>query len=501
MKNFFSRLIIGASELQRWGIDALTKTYFALGVGALIVTVASAASLTTTPNHMAPQDISTLRSQLVVGATSMTLNPIKRWQNGVKVSGCFKTGSGFLLVQDYLGRTEFMSFNGNACSATYVTTLSNLRRGLSATGATFTAGTGLAFDAGASVKLTDYPIIYNYALYKDLVNTITGSGQLTSDETHQAFINYNCITTTQRDAFTKVTNGDFICNSSTGTFQMRLGGAWSDVGTATVANASDTVSGKLQTVTLAHLQQRTDTGATGAINALTPRWVLRNATGSVSFGRIPQLNQNGVLDSSFFQRTSSGILVTKTGTGLSILRATSSGQTLVSTATNSWTVMPFPGAILKRTVGIDKIATSTGDQNFANTVVFPANSLLTGSVVLFNITGSGYNAGSSVVDHGLKLGSTELCRSDKWSYAAANEKRWAIRATMTVQSNGATGKIQTDCVINEPGNDSNGKFASTSSGSTTTINTTTPNTVNVFNGNVQGTGWAWITQLFAQFYQ
>lgn len=234
---------------------------------APIIGSAFAAALTTTPQSLAAADKSTLRGQLAAADTSATLEPLDKWINGVETEGCFDTTAGFVIIQDETGRTEWASFGSKSCnSTTHVTTLSDMRRGLDPRSPSFSAGTGMDFDAGAVVQVIDWPTLYNYSAYIDKVNTLTGSGQITSNQTNQAAFDMNCVTTAQRDAFTNVSDGNMVCNSTTGNMNVRLGGAWLALATATgsFVNATTSVAGKVEIATDAEILARTSTGSTAA---------------------------------------------------------------------------------------------------------------------------------------------------------------------------------------------------------------------------------------------
>ena len=80
------------------------------------------------------------------------------------------------------------------------------------------------------------------------------------------------MTTTYRDAITSsVPDGSLIYNTTTGTVQQKLTGAWEDVGTGgTTNNGSTTVAGKFEEATQAELNAGTLVGGTGADLVVTP---------------------------------------------------------------------------------------------------------------------------------------------------------------------------------------------------------------------------------------
>lgn len=237
------------------------------GMSQYIVMPVLAAALTSTPTGIAAGDKSTLRSQLTATATTATLESFKKYVNGQKISSGFDTSAGFIMIQDSTGRTEWASYGSKSVnSGTLVTTLSDMRRGLDPRNPSFQSGTGIIFDAGSVVQVVDWPVLYNYSLYLDKTNTLTGSGQITSNQTKQAALDMNCVTTAQRDSFSTVSEGNIICNSTTGNANVYIGGAWLEIATATgsFVNATTSVAGKVEIATDSEVLLRVATGSTAS---------------------------------------------------------------------------------------------------------------------------------------------------------------------------------------------------------------------------------------------
>ncbi len=276
------------------------KCITALSLSALLIQSAFAASLTKTPTGLQPGDVSTLAAFLTAGATSLTLNPVTKYPNGVKTKGCFNTGSGFILIQDSSGRQEYASFGSKSCSALFTTTLSDLTRGLSPTSVTFTGGTGLAFDAGTSVKVIDYPIVYNRTAKIDLPNTTVGSGSYICGSVSQPCIIMNGHTVAQQAAFTfGLSAGKYPLdfNTTTGVMTYWNGSSWVNFGSGSTVNASETVAGKVQIANSGAIAGSTATGSTGAFNVLPSKLV--TGSGGIRYrGFIPRVGKEGFLSGS-----------------------------------------------------------------------------------------------------------------------------------------------------------------------------------------------------------
>ena len=284
-------------KLLRWITDSIGKTYFALALGFLGISIVSAAVVTTSPTNFQAGDASVLNASIGAAVTTIKVSPFYKYENGLKVKTCLDSASGFATITD-ISRTEWISFGTVSCNTTtYVSTLTDVRRGLSPKSASFTAGTGMAWDAGANFKVIDYPLVYNYSVYKDIVNTTMGSGQYATGNTHQAGINLGGVTTAQRDLFTYVRNGDFIYNTTTGTFQERIGNAWVDVGNNGITNATETAAGKVQLGTVADQTGSTVTGTSGAATVVQTKNLVGSG-GLANRGKIPYLDKNGIMSGS-----------------------------------------------------------------------------------------------------------------------------------------------------------------------------------------------------------
>src|SRR3990167_5185095 len=262
------------------------------------------ADLTTSPRNIRVADKSVLRSSLTAAATSATLEPLYKYVNGTRTQGCFDTGSGVVIIEDGTGRQEWASFDGKSCSASFVTTLSNMRRGLNPTTTGYAAGTGMEWDAGAVVRVIDWTDMYNNSLYVDLINKFTGSGSLQSDQTNQPFIFPNRVTTAQRDAFTYGTSSlnPIIFNTTTNTFQFYNVTQWVDNGSGAVVNATESTVGSIEIPEIHEL--RTSSGIGVVVGDAGGRLVVpvgllvSTSSGTTASGRVITTNASGVFEAS-----------------------------------------------------------------------------------------------------------------------------------------------------------------------------------------------------------
>ena len=113
------------------------------------------ADLTKTPTTVAFRDTGFLDAGITASATSLTIGSIVKFPSGTKTTQGFDSTAGFAVI-DLGGKFERISFGSSSVSSN-VTTLSDVRRGLSqtATSASFTAGTGLSWPKGAKITVTN----------------------------------------------------------------------------------------------------------------------------------------------------------------------------------------------------------------------------------------------------------------------------------------------------------------------------------------------------------
>lgn len=271
------------------------------------------AEVTTTPIAVAYRDEGFLAAGISASATSITIGGIYKYVSGVKTLQGFDSTSGYAEIS-YGDRREIISFGASSVNATTkVTTLSDIRRGLPQTNntANFTAGTGLVWPKGATIRVIDYSNYIHNTVFSDTTQTITGKktmsgGLVISGTTYP--LKLSEYTTTERDNLTPE-EGMLIKNSTTGTIQQYSGGTWASVGTDATANGSTTVAGKFEEATQAEQAALTATGATGARLVPAVANLVVAGAGAGDSGKIPILGTDGAL------------AVTVGGTGLTTLTA------------------------------------------------------------------------------------------------------------------------------------------------------------------------------------
>lgn len=226
------------------------------------------AVITSTPIAVAHRDEGFLSAGISASATTITIGAITKWVNGVKTTGGFNTTGGFaeITISD---RFELVSFGTAAVdSTTKVTTLTDVRRGISVTAVTqsLAAGTGIAWPKGATIRVVDSANYIQHTVFKDVANTYTALQTFNTLEfatSGDEYLRTANLTTTERNALTGA-NGMIIYNETTGVHNQYIGGAWATFATGTTSNASETVAGKVEIATAAEVRAETSTGGTGA---------------------------------------------------------------------------------------------------------------------------------------------------------------------------------------------------------------------------------------------
>lgn len=399
------------------------------------ITVASSANLTTTPTGLQANDVSTLSAQLTAASTSLTLNPVKKWINGVKTTGCFDTGSGFILIQDSLGRTEWASFGSKVCSSANITTLSSLVRGLSPTAASFTGGTGMAFDAGASVKVIDYPLIYNNTFKKDVSNNCTASGCLSTSGSGSVIQSvYATATARLQQVGSNPRVGMYSCLADTGQCYDYIGGAWRSRSGSNIINAALGIAGKVEISSTGSILARTAIGSTGAENVLSSRYT----TASGGLSGVKKIGYVMVTENTGF---ASGTLLGQGPTASKYLRGDQTWQTVNANAS---------GVTLFTTKNVETKITGLGSTTFVaidgSNLTTSVTNLTAGDLLTLNfrgtVTRTGGTPGKIVLD--FQVGNNPMSRNGSGALsialdpgAATDELNLSFTRTIQVATGGS----------------------------------------------------------------
>jgi len=249
-------------KYTKWLLDHMAGTYISLLALMLASTVAFAT--TTYVVHNVPS--MTLKSRInATQTTGITINPPKR--NGVAVSYPTLTGGVLELVQGT--KTEHIYYSAATVDSDYIITLTGtVIRNLDWNDCTeyVSDGDGQIFTPGADVKLVNDCRLFNFSVYRDRSNTMTGVGKIQTDQTAQTWLRAPNVTSAVRSAFTSPQAGDMIFNTTTGVHEYYDGSSWIAVASTTGSIINATASGKglVQLATTTDHLASTATGTTGA---------------------------------------------------------------------------------------------------------------------------------------------------------------------------------------------------------------------------------------------
>lgn len=189
-------------------------------------------------------------------------------RNGTTID--YPTLSGGVLRLRSGTRVEDIYYSTGAVnSTTQVVTLYGVTRDLCFNVArSFTScGNGNQFGRGTIVELSNHHLLFNLKANIDRANTFTASGSVAFSGSG-SFNFPTFATEAARDQQLIGTEGKGACVTGTGQCYDYIAGAWRSRSGSNVANASESVAGKLEFATIAEQGARTATGSTSAILGL-----------------------------------------------------------------------------------------------------------------------------------------------------------------------------------------------------------------------------------------
>lgn len=329
---------------------------------------------------------------------------------------------------------------------------------------TFTScGNGQYFSRGAVVELSVDARLINLKVARDLLNTMSGSGQITSSQTDRAWIDANSVTTTQRDAFVSgaLSDGNIVYNTTVGTMQYRAGGAWISFGSGSTINATEAVRGVSELATVSEQTDGATAGTTGAPLVVQSRYLVETSTGAGTAGRIPVFNSVGYLDVRAGGTGTGGVLTGHIliGRGVNVpstLSPTANSGRILRSNGASWKPVPLAIFVLDNSVAA---GTSTGasyvNEGQVYRYTFPANYFEAGDQIRMSIRGvqesdvtyalrlrfGGFNSGTTLVSLG--VGSTTT---------SSDDTAYRVLSNITVRTIGASGTAVGDMEYVHDGN-------------------------------------------------
>lgn len=384
-------------------------------------------AVTTLPNaSVQARDDSVLNAGIAAADTTITVAPQYKWVAGVKTQGGFDSTAGFCMITDGSGAFEYISFDANSVnSTTKVSTLTGVRRGLSPVAATYTAATGIAWDAGSRIFIVDYPLMWQNMVNSDGTQTITGTKTFSAPLIVSGTASYlqpPSLTTAQRTSLSG--SPKIVYDSDLGVHYQNIGGAWSTFATGTTVLAANNTAGKVDIATAAEVAAGTATDATsGGLNVIPVSIVKPTSTGAVS-GTVPCLNTSVMLDGTLgglgaatpalgtvLIGAGAGLAMTTIGPGTTNQVPKSNGTTIAMGNIPTYGQFTLLSVTDSATLG----ASSTADFNFDNhTYTIPANDLATGVAYTFR-SSIALTWAAGDVETFVKLGTTKVLTLGDWT--------------------------------------------------------------------------------------
>jgi len=368
----------------------------------------------------------TLISQLATGTTTGVTVQLKK-VNELYSTVTWPTGAHEIMLvrqsEDGLLAERVVVASGTTQSnTTGVVTLGTLTRNCSLTDGTDTTGTS------ATITWPPSTLVYvtwgirdaDQTVFKNEVNTLTGSGAIRSSSTTTPVVRLNSVTTTQRNNMTPG-NGDMVYDSTLNQAYKYEGGAWAAIATGTFSDAANATAGKVDLATAAEVAAGTANDATsGAPNVIPVSIVKTSSTGATN-GTVPALNASVALD-----RTIGGLGTVTGGTAYTLIAngttATGPTQNLASAGTanqvltsNGAAALPtfqdiktFMKPVFLSGVTSTTLTNPTSATDFdTHTYTIPANNLITGVIYKFSFATTVTHGTSGTYRVGLELGGTE----------------------------------------------------------------------------------------------
>lgn len=185
----------------------------------------------------------------------------------LKISKVPVTDNQFITINPDTTREEIFFYTTTTWTAWEAWTLNVTWRWYNVNNDTQASGNQNQHDENSEYKLALNHIIINDKVDMKLNNVVESEIKFNSTTEHGLVVNN--MTTTERDAIT-AENWNIIYNSTTNVLQQYISWAWSDIGSTWVADASETVAGKVEMATNAEAIAWTDVWSTWAPLAIKP---------------------------------------------------------------------------------------------------------------------------------------------------------------------------------------------------------------------------------------
>lgn len=426
--------------------------------------------VTTTPTTVAYRDEGFLAAGISASATTITVGGIYKSPSGVRTLQGFDSTKGYAEIS-YGDRREVISFGAASVNATTkVTTLTDVRRGLPQTNTTanFTAGTGLVWPKGATIRVIDYTNYIHQTAFKDIANTFT------EDQTIESG---NKVLFGDSDAYVYTDNGGTDlkfkdANNSEKTLSelSAAGGSDEKVAVTSDDTTPDYLLNKLAAGTGITL---TETNG-GGNEDVTIAAVNTVATGHTGLSSV----------------TTGGLLVGAGTSNMTIIGPGSSGQVPLSNGTTiAMADLPMDYNIVQLSASAGSaVGTSTTSEVDAapNYAITGGSFTAVGQMYKFDIFGE-VDVNGATCTLRVKVGTTTLATFTMSSGGTTTDRGFYISGVIMCKATGGSGSVQT--AFRFTGDSPTGTTIQAEETLATSFDTTASNTIQVsaqYNGSNSG---------------
>lgn len=253
-------------------------------------------TLTAPSKNVAAFDKGRLAAGISATATTITVSPISKTVNGVKVKQGFDSTSGECLIS-HGGFDERISFEGSSVDATTkITTLTTCTRGLPTTNITpnFTGGTGKIWAKGASIIVLDSASYNQSSVFTNTTNTFTAKQSFGAGSRQVPYAN-----AAARDVvFTAPVEGDEAHVTGVGR-TIYTAGAWVTTNATSNTAMTSTAAGTGELAVAADMAASTAEGTSGAPVVVPTSLVVKTSSGAGDENKLPVLDSTGKLAAGF----------------------------------------------------------------------------------------------------------------------------------------------------------------------------------------------------------
>ncbi len=443
-----------------WICDSTLRTAVGLIVLGGMLVFGALVTHAATPTSYVVHDVPDMTLAVRISAAQTTGIKIN-WPRRNGVQYAYPTTSGGILLftrsDGYIESIYYSRAYNNSSTKTF-TLSGTIVRDIQWNSPTsfVSGGNGVIMTPGAKVRLSINARELNLSIFKDRSNVLSASGSISFSGSGTFQVPTYGTTTIQTAQDLSPQSGHFSCVTATGLCYYYMGGSWNTIANGATSNASDTVAGKVQIITLADQRTKTSTGSTGAQSVLSPRWLVM--TGSVHGtynaqyrGYLPLLNNTGALSTTIggtgLINAVSGSLLLAQGSGafrtISYPQGTATGNVIVWSGKQWAPSAPIYCPIVNSnyTQSTDTVNSSTAENMVSTSrYLISTGSLVLGQSYEIVLKGTGLITTGNTLTARVHLGANTIQSDGIFTATDNTQGSWQIVGTFTIVTAGASGK-------------------------------------------------------------